>query len=125
MSPPDPTLWELISSLADSLEERAELHVELAKAQFAQDARDIGRGGVPLALGALLLGLGYTFLCVAAALALTAWVAASVAVGVVGAFNMLIGAGAVGFGLAVLNARTALSAAPKGHPAGGSVLDVG
>lgn len=125
MSPTDPTLWELVANVTDSLEERAELHIELAKAQLAQAAKDIGRGVVPLALGAMLLGLGYIFLCVAAGLAIAALVAPPVAVGVVAVFNLLIGAGAVGFGLSVWNARTALAAGPQERHAGGSVLDVG
>lgn len=124
MTPPDPTFWELVSNVADSLEERAELNIELVKAQIAREAKEIGRGGAPLALGALLLGVGYIFVCVAASLALASWLTAPVGVAVVGAFNLVIGGVCLSYGLSVWNARSALAAAPTRQRGGGSALDV-
>jgi hypothetical protein len=113
-----------MSRVADAVEDQAELHVELAKAEFARDAGSIGKKSAPVILGLLLFGIGYALLCVAVTLALSTLVGPPLAVGLVGVVNLLVGGGLAAGGVSFWNRSSASGASHEtpARPAG--VLDV-
>lgn len=85
------SVGELVSRVADAFGEQAGLHVELAKAELARDARALSSAAAPLALGIPLLSLGYLFTNGAGALALGNWIGFAGGFGVVGLLNLVVG----------------------------------
>lgn len=87
-----------LRELVDAFSELVAQHVRLARMEFAEDARFVGkRVGIIAALAPLIL-VGYGFLCVALALALRRVMAADLAFLLVGLLNLAIG----GIGIAVV-----------------------
>lgn len=115
----DDTVGDLAIRVADALVEQAELHVELAKAELARDSAALTRDLLPLAAGLPLLGIGYVFACVAAALALAPLIGAAGGFAVLALVNLLAGAVAVRTSLTHLRSRR-LFDATVGHELGTS-----
>jgi hypothetical protein len=90
----------LVRQLADVVDSVSELfsrHVDLARAELADDARFVGvRVGVIAALAPLVL-VGYGFLCVALALALRSSLGDVGAFAFVGLLNVIPGVVGIGF----------------------------
>ncbi|MDP2307944.1 MAG: phage holin family protein [Pseudomonadota bacterium] len=117
MDPEDETVGQLVSRLTDELAQQAALHVELAKAELARDAKALlkdaealGKDAAPLAIAVPLLGLGYVFACVALALALVPWIGAAGGLAIVGALNLIAGGVAAHTSVTRLRSRGILRA---------------
>ncbi len=86
-----------VRELVDAFSELVTQHVRLAQLELKQDARFVGlRVGVIAAFAPLIL-VGYSFLCIALALALRRYVGDELAFVLVGVLNLLIS----GIGIAV------------------------
>ncbi len=93
------SIADLLGSIVDGMARLVSEHLALARLELASDARQVGR----LVLFAVLVLVGYAFLCSAAALFLTRWLSLPAALLVVGTINVL--AGAVGIQRAVVRMR--------------------
>lgn len=104
------SLGAQLRELFDGLSELTAQHIQLAKLELKHDARFIGiRVGVIAALAPLIL-VGYGFLCVAGALALSRVMATDLAFLVVGAVNLVGGLAGVAIAARQLGGKKVLGA---------------
>jgi hypothetical protein len=108
----DETVRHLVARVAEAVEQLAELHVELVKAEIARDVKAVGRDVAPLALGMPLLGAGYLLGCVAAALALAPWLGSAGGFAFISGANVLVGAAGVYSSLSKKRFRGAFGGSP-------------
>lgn len=104
------SLGAQLRELFDGLSELTAQHIQLAKLELKDDARFIGiRVGVIAALAPLIL-VGYGFLCVAGALALSRTMATDLAFLVVGAVNLVGGLAGVAIAAKQLGGKKVMGA---------------
>lgn len=104
------SLGAQLRELFDGLSELTAQHIQLAKLELKDDARFIGiRVGVIAALAPLIL-VGYGFLCVAGALALSRVMATDLAFLIVGAVNLVGGLAGVAIAAKQLGGRKVMDA---------------
>lgn len=123
MNPTDPATSALVTNVALALTEQAARHVDLAKAEFVADARSVGSDLLPLVVGVPLLCIGYVFLCIAAASALTLFIGTLAAGTLVGFVNVVAGAVAVRFTYVQLRGRRAHELVEEVEPPQALVLN--
>jgi len=92
MHPEDETILQLASTVVDALGDQVEVHVDLARAEFARDARALLREAAPLAVGLPLLAVGYLLACFGLATGLAPWLGPWAGFVLVGVVNFGIGA---------------------------------
>lgn len=105
MSPESANVESLVARVTDALGQQAELHIDVVKAEFARDTGALAEDLAPMAVGLPLVGLGYVFLCVGAALALASWLGSAGSAALLGAVNLLAGGLAVRLSLSRRRAR--------------------
>lgn len=104
------SLGAQLRELFDGLSELTAQHIQLAKLELKDDARFIGiRVGVIAALAPLIL-VGYGFLCVAGALALSRVMATDLAFLIVGAVNLVGGLAGVAIAAKQLGGKKVMDA---------------
>lgn len=91
MHPEDDTILQLASTVVDALGDQVEVHVDLARAEFARDARALLRQAAPLAVGFPLLAVGYLLASIGLALGLVPWLGPWGGFVLVGGVNFAIG----------------------------------
>ncbi len=99
MHPEDDTILQLASTVAEALGDQVEVHVDLARAEFARDARALLANAAPLAVGLPLLLVGYLLANMGIATALGPWL---------GPWGFVL-VGVVNFGIGALVARSAMT----------------
>lgn len=95
----DPTVGESLASAIEAVGELVEVHIALAKAELAQEARSMALAVVPLLAALPLLVAGYLLLCMGAADALGAVIAPGAGYAIVGGVNVIGGAAAIRYAL--------------------------
>ena len=84
-------MTDLVGRLVDGLGQLLAQHVALARLEFSEETRGLGRALGTLALFIPLLVVGYAMLCFGVAFALAGWLSLPGAVLLVGAANLLGG----------------------------------
>ncbi|MDP2313945.1 MAG: phage holin family protein [Pseudomonadota bacterium] len=121
------TVGYLVSRVTEALGEQAELHLELAKAEVARDARALVKDILPFAVAVPLVSVGYLLACVAAGLALAPWLGYAGGFALLAALNLLGGGLTIRKGMLQLRSRrglTAVTGAELGESARGLVAAV-
>jgi hypothetical protein len=90
---PAPTagVTDLVGRLVDGLGELLSQHLALARLEFGEETRGLGRAIGTVALFVPLLVVGYAMLCFGLAFALAHWLSLPGAVLLVGAVNLVLG----------------------------------
>ena len=97
----------LVRETADGLSQLVADHVRLARTELVADAKAYTQKAIGMVVAGLVLGLGYTFACVAGALALANVIGGPLAFLSVGGFHLIVG------GLLMLSSARRL---PAGRP---------
>lgn len=110
MNANDDSIGHLIAQTVDAFGLQIELHIELLKAELAQDSKVLSMALAPLLLAVPLLGVGYLFFSMAVVLALKPWLGMLGSYTCVAVLNLIAGSFAIHLSVLRLRARHVIGA---------------
>jgi len=110
MNANDDSIGHLIAQTVDAFGLQIELHIELLKAELAQDSKVLSMALAPLLLAVPLLGVGYLFFSMAVVLALKPWLGMLGSYTCVAVLNLIAGSIAIHLSVLRLRARHIIGA---------------